>query len=167
MKRSVCLAIPFWKGPRECECSQRKDVRLIPKNRMFIGHHIRCRQGREGYRVSSWREAKRHRAERNRRRCLSSRSRCPSAQSVENRCMPQRRSWPGVTSGTQGASSVPCATRSQQFPSWERERREKRERNTSTWCQQTFNRCAPTKILQLVIISLLEHFWCKIFRLLR
>merc|ERR1712189_170822 len=48
---------------------------------------------------------------RNRRRCLSSRLRCRSARNVENRCMPQRRSWPGVTSGILGASSAPCATR--------------------------------------------------------
>ena len=54
------------------ECSQRKGLGLIPKNRMFIeGHLGGGGQGRDTV-VSRGSQAKRHRAERN-RRCLSSR----------------------------------------------------------------------------------------------
>ena len=98
---------------------------------MFIGH-TRCRQGREGY--SSEQLKSGEATPRNRRRCLSSRSRCRSARNVENRCMPQRRSWPGVTSGILGASSAPCATRSQIMSCRERERREMGERNIYNLC---------------------------------
>merc|ERR1711936_668023 len=70
--------------------------------------------------VSSCSQAKRHR---NRRRCLSSRSRCPSAQSVENPSMPQRRSWLVDTSGILGASSAPCATRCWTAPTATKETR--------------------------------------------
>ena len=133
-KKSACLSkgrYAWSSHSRKDPESQRKDARLIPKNRMFIGH-TRCRQGREGY--SSEQLKSGEATPRNRRRCLSSRSRCRSARNVENRCMPQRRSWPGVTSGILGASSAPCATRSQKMLCRERERREKGERNIYNLC---------------------------------